>query len=78
MRAPADHVSDTPTDYAVDCPGDAWGEEHACGRTWLTKKGWDHQMQPKFAHSRWKCPICGGNSWPWCRDEEGDEEDAYE
>ena len=60
MRAPKDHVSETPTPYAVICHGEAWGPEHACGRTYLTTKGYDHQMS--FPGVTWKCPICGANA----------------
>lgn len=61
MRAPKDHVSDTRTPYAVDCPGNAWGHEFACGKTYLTSKGYKHQMS--FVNVGWKCPICGADAY---------------
>jgi len=59
MRAPKDHVSDTPTPYAVDCDGLL--PEHACGKIYLTLKGYMHQI--KHPDARWKCPICGADAW---------------
>lgn len=54
-------ISPTPTPYAVDCPGDAYGPEHACGKTYLTVEAYSHAMAQPDA--RWKCPVCGGNAW---------------
>ena len=53
-------ISKEPTPYAVICYGDAWGPEHACGRSYLTKEAYDWAM----AHPSqvWKCPVCGGNA----------------
>jgi hypothetical protein len=59
MRAPKDHVSETRTPYAVDCIGLLPG--FSCGKTYLTEKGYMHQMA--FADATWKCPICGGDAY---------------
>ena len=53
-------ISNVPTPYAVICPGDAWGAEHACGKTFLTEKAYNHAMTQGAV--RWKCPVCGGNA----------------
>jgi hypothetical protein len=59
MRAPKDHVSKARTPYAVDCEGPL--PEFKCGKTYLTLKGYNHQMS--FPDAQWKCPVCGCNAW---------------